>query len=150
VKSRNGQRNGPRLGFPKFKAKRRCRDSFRFSTGTVRCSGATVTLPRLGAIATHEPTGKLANRLEAGTARILSATVSRTAQRWFVSFTVQAERAVPEHHSREGKGRLFAASDPPGRVRACNVGCGAEGATHPRNLSGTKDRAGQANLEPKR
>jgi putative transposase len=28
--------------------------------------------------------------------------VSRTAQRWFVSFTVEVERAVPERHPRPG------------------------------------------------
>ena len=44
-----------------------------------RCAGSTVTLPRLGTIGTHESTRKLARRLETGTARILSATVSRTA-----------------------------------------------------------------------
>jgi putative transposase len=33
-------------------------------------------------------------------ARILSATVSRTAQRWFVSFTAEAERDVPELRAR--------------------------------------------------
>ena len=62
----------------------------------------TVTLPRLGTIRTHESTRKLARRLEDGTARILSATVSRTAQRWFVSFTVEVERAVPDRHARPG------------------------------------------------
>src|SRR5262249_34938790 len=79
-----------------------CRDSFRFSTGAMRCCGTTVTLPRLGTIATHEPTRKLARRLGNGTARILSATVSRTAQRWFVSFTCEVERAIPERHTRPG------------------------------------------------
>jgi putative transposase len=59
-------------------------------------------LPRLGTIRTHESTGKLARRLGAGTARILSATVSRAAQRWFVSFTVEVERAIPERHARPG------------------------------------------------
>ena len=59
-------------------------------------------LPRLGTIRTHESTRKLARRLENGTARILSATVSRTAQRWFVSFTVEVERAIPERHARPG------------------------------------------------
>jgi putative transposase len=47
-------------------------------------------------------TRKLARRLEAGTARILSATVSRTAQRWFVSFTVKVDRPVPLRHTRPG------------------------------------------------
>jgi len=102
IKSRNGQRRGGRLGFPQFKKRGRCKDSCRFSTGTMRCAGATVTLPRLGTIATHESTRKLARRLEAGTARILSATVSRTAHRWHVSFTVEVQRAIPARHARPG------------------------------------------------
>jgi putative transposase len=100
--SKKGQRKGKRLGFPRFKKRGRGKDSFRFSTGAMRCSGTTVTLPRLGAIRTHESTGKLTRRLQAGTARIVSATVSRTAQRWFVSFTVEVERAIPERHARPG------------------------------------------------
>jgi putative transposase len=102
VRSKKGERRGRRLGFPKFKKRGKCRDSFRFGAGVLRCAGTTVTLPRLGAIATHESTRKLARRLEAGTARILSATVSRTAQRWFVSFTVEVERATPAAHARPG------------------------------------------------
>ena len=89
IRSKRGERKGKRLGFPRFKKRGRCKDSFRFSTGTIRCSGTTVTLPRLGEIRTHESTRKLTRRLENGAARILSATVSRTAQRWFVSFTVR-------------------------------------------------------------
>jgi putative transposase len=102
IKSRKGQRRGRKLGFPRFKKRGRCRDSFRFSTGTMRCAGTTVTLPRLGTIRTHEATRKLARRLEGGSARILSATVSRTAQRWFVSFTVEVERDAPVPHARPG------------------------------------------------
>jgi len=99
--SRTGRRKGRRVGFPRFKKRGRCKDSFRFS-GVMRCAGSTVTLPRLGAIRTHESTRKLARRLDNGTARILSATVSRTAQRWFVSFTVEVDRAVPVRHARPG------------------------------------------------
>jgi putative transposase len=102
IKSRNGERKGRRLGFPKSKKRGKCRDSFRFSTGVIRCTGRTVTLPRLGTIRTHEPTRKLTRRLDNGTARILSATVSRTAQRWFVSFTVEVDRAVPATHPWPG------------------------------------------------
>jgi putative transposase len=100
VKSRKGLRKGKRLGFPRFKKRGKCRDSFRFGAGVMRCSGTTVTLPRLGTVRTHEDTAALAGRIEAGQARILSATVSRTAQRWFVSFTVEAERQVPATHAR--------------------------------------------------
>jgi putative transposase len=102
VKSRKGQRKGRRLGFPKFKKRGRCRDSFRFGAGVMRCERGTVTLPRLGTVKTHESTRKLARRTGNGTARILPATVSRTAQRWFVSFTVEVERPVPERHPRPG------------------------------------------------
>ena len=102
IKSRNGQRKGRRLGFPQFKKRGKCRDSFRFSTGAIRCAGATVTLPRLGTVKTYESTRKLSRRLANGTARILSATVTRTAQRWFVSFTAEVDRAVRGQHSRPG------------------------------------------------
>jgi putative transposase len=101
VKSNKGLRKGKKLGFPRPKKKGRARDSFRL-TGTLRCAGATVTLPRLGTLRTHEDTGKLASRVAVGAARILSATVSRTAQRWFVSFIVEEERDVPDRHARPG------------------------------------------------
>ncbi len=61
-----------------------------------------MTLPRLGVITTCEPRAKLAGRLQDGSARVLPATVSRTAQRWFVSFTVEEDRHMPERHARPG------------------------------------------------
>jgi putative transposase len=68
----------------------------RFTTGAIRVDAdrRSVRLPRLGRIRTHESTRKLARRLEAGTARILSATVRREAGRWFCSFTVEVRRAA--------------------------------------------------------
>jgi putative transposase len=102
IKSRNGDRTGKRLGFPRFKKRGKCRDSFRFGSGVMRCAGSAVTLPRLGVITTHESTRKLGRRLENGTARILSATVCRTAQRWYVSITVEVDRATPQRHARPG------------------------------------------------
>ncbi|HEX7165080.1 MAG TPA: helix-turn-helix domain-containing protein, partial [Trebonia sp.] len=101
VKSKRGERKGKKLGFPRYKKRRKAKDSFRL-TGTIRCQGSTVTLPRLGTIATCEPTTKLAGRVAAGTARILSATVTRTAQRWHVSFTAAEDRDVPVRHARPG------------------------------------------------
>ncbi len=123
-KSKKGLRKGRRLGFPRSKKKGRCRDSCRFSTGVMRCSGSTVTLPRLGTIRTHESTEALAGKIAEGKARILSATVSRTAQRWFVSFTVEVEREIPDHHRRPqtavgidlGIASLITAVDHRGRV----------------------------------
>ena len=124
AKSKSGKRKGKRLGFPKFKKRGKSRDSFRFGAGVMRCSGTTVTLPRLGTLRTHESTEKLAAKIADGSARILSATVSRTAQRWFVSFTVEVERDVPERHARPGSAvgidlgvkALLTAVDDTGRV----------------------------------
>jgi putative transposase len=88
-----GRRTGRNVGFPKFKKKGH-RDSCRFSTGSMKALGRHVQLPRLGRIRVKEET--------ALKGRILSATVSRTADRWFVSFTVEREREIPEPRS-EGR-----------------------------------------------
>lgn len=94
--SRAGTRAGRRVGFPRFRSKRRTRPSVRFTTGTIRVEADRkhVVLPRLGRLKLHESARKLARRLVAGTARILSATVRREAGRWYVSFTCEVERAV--------------------------------------------------------
>jgi putative transposase len=51
-----------------------------------------VVLPRIGWVRAHEPTTALLERIEAGRARILRATVSREGGRWFVRFTCEVER----------------------------------------------------------
>jgi putative transposase len=95
--SRAGSRAGARMGKPKRKRKHSSGLSCRFTTGAIRVEPdrARVTLPRLGRIKTHESTRKLARRLEAGTAKILSATVRFERGRWFVCFQVAVERADP-------------------------------------------------------
>jgi len=126
IKSRKGERKGKRLGFPKFKKRGKCRDSFRLAEKSLRCDQNTVTLPKIGTVRTHESTEKLASKLEDGSARILSATVSRTAQRWFVSFKVEVKRGIPERHARPGSAvgidlgvkALLAGVDDTGRVLA--------------------------------
>jgi putative transposase len=84
------------MGFPRPKKKGRGRDSCRFTTGPVRVEADRkhITLPRIGVLKTHESTRKLARRLEHGTARILAATSTRTADRWFVSLTVEVQRQL--------------------------------------------------------
>ncbi|HEX7165091.1 MAG TPA: RNA-guided endonuclease TnpB family protein [Trebonia sp.] len=101
VRSGRGERKGKRPGFPGRKKRGKARDSFRLA-GAIRCEGGTVTLPRLGTLKAHESTEKLAALVRGGKARILSATVSRTAQRWFVSLTVEVERDIPGRHARPG------------------------------------------------
>jgi putative transposase len=65
-----------------------------------------VVLPRLGRIRTHEPTHKLAQRLEAGTARILSATVSYVGGRWYCSFQVIVSGKARPAHARRSPHRV--------------------------------------------
>jgi transposase len=84
------------MGFPPFKSRRRATPSVRFTTGAIRVEPdrSHVTLPRLGRIKTHESTRKLARRLQAGAARILSATVRLCSGRWYCAFTVEVTRTV--------------------------------------------------------
>ena len=101
--SRNGRRGGRTVGFPRRKRKGRSRDACRFTTGAIRvlADRKHIQLPRIGVLKTHESTRKLARRIEHGTARILAATITRTADRWFVSFTVQVERHIPANNGKK-------------------------------------------------
>jgi putative transposase len=94
--AKHGRRAGGRVGFPVRKRKGRGTESCRFTTGAIRVEADRhhVTLPRLGRMRTHESTRKLGRRVEHGTARIMTATVTRSGGRWFVSFTCEVQRAM--------------------------------------------------------
>lgn len=77
-----GLKSGQKTGFPKFK-KKGIYDSFRL-TGSIHVFDHLIILPRIGRIRTKEDTDLKGN--------ILSATVSKEADRWFVSFAVERER----------------------------------------------------------
>jgi putative transposase len=100
--SRSGRRKGRPVRFPQFRKKGRSRDACRFTTGAIKvlADRKHVQLPRIGVLKTHESTRKLARRLEQGTARVLAATISRQADRWFVSFTVEVERHIPASNGK--------------------------------------------------
>jgi putative transposase len=83
-----GLKSGKRVGFPRFK-KRGVHDSFRL-TGTIRSVGRMIQLPRLGRIRLKE------KRESYFKGRVLSATVTRRADRWYVSVTVEMEIVIPE------------------------------------------------------
>jgi putative transposase len=89
--SRTGRRRGPVLGFPRFKRKGKSRDHFRL-TGSIRLDATWVQLPKLGKLRVSENPVKLVRRMRAGTAHITSASVSREAQRWYVSIRVESKR----------------------------------------------------------
>ena len=93
--SRDGTRKGPAMRFPVFKGKRAA-PSVRFSTGSFGLAEKDrrhVRLPRIGLVRTHESTRTLARRIQAGTARIRSVTVSYRRGRWQASFSVEVDRA---------------------------------------------------------
>ncbi|MGH3853568.1 MAG: IS607 family element RNA-guided endonuclease TnpB [Pseudonocardiaceae bacterium] len=94
------QRAGRTVAFPRFKS-RRSRLSCRFTTGTVGLGTDRrhVQLPRIGLVRTHESTRKLARRIEAGTARIRSATLSHQRGRWHVAFSVELPDHEPPVHA---------------------------------------------------
>jgi len=73
------------VGFPKFKKKGQ-HDSFRL-TGTIKVNAQSIQLPRLGVLKLKEATQVQG--------KILSATLSRQADRWFVSLTVEQEIVPP-------------------------------------------------------
>lgn len=82
---KKSKRNKRRVGFPRFK-KKGIHDSFRL-TGSIYVFDNAIQLPRLGKIKAKESTAKLKGC-------ILSATISREADRWFVSLAVEREREI--------------------------------------------------------
>ncbi|HTJ34284.1 MAG TPA: helix-turn-helix domain-containing protein [Dactylosporangium sp.] len=124
--SRTGARKGRRMGWPRPKRKH-ARRSARFTTGAIRVDPdyRHVVLPRLGRIRTHESIRKLARRIRAGTAQILSATVSETAR------PVAARQPVRPAH------RLHRAPPARSRPRRRPAGCRARRAG-PRGLRGVR------------
>jgi putative transposase len=81
-----------RLGYPRFKTKKKGLGSFRL-TGKIVVSDQAIELPRLGRLRLKER-----EYLPTGTdVQILSATVSEQAGHWYVSVQVEEEQAIPEN-----------------------------------------------------
>jgi putative transposase len=113
-------RRKDRIGFPRRKKKGRCRDSFRLrnkrgSGGnfTIRVGVGhprSVTLPRIGLVRVHDDTRRLRRllrfvehvdpkkreRIVAARAKVLFATVSRHADRWYISLNIEAPDLYPQ------------------------------------------------------
>lgn len=80
---RLARKTGRKVRLPKFKKKGKARDSFAFTTEPIRAEGTHIVLPRIGRVRVKESA--------VFDGRILRATVSREADRWFVSFSVEEE-----------------------------------------------------------
>ncbi|MFE2998086.1 RNA-guided endonuclease TnpB family protein [Nocardia sp. NPDC059246] len=95
-------RKDGRARMPRFKSKHRSPLSCRFTTGSFGLARDRrhVQLPVIGVIRTAESTRKLARKIEAGTARVRSATLSLRRGRWQVSFSVD----LPDHEPTPATG----------------------------------------------
>ena len=83
-------------GFPRWKRKKVAADNGCRFTGVIRVVASRhIQLPRIGRIRTKERTDKIHRLLREGKARILSATIRREADRWYVSLTCEVERPAP-------------------------------------------------------
>jgi putative transposase len=82
--------------FPRFKRKKSLDDNKARLTGTIKVFSRQVQLPRIGPVKTKERADKLVGLIQAKKARILSATVSREADRFYVSLTCEVERPEPK------------------------------------------------------
>jgi putative transposase len=85
--SKNGTRQGRRVGFPRFKSARRNAGRVRFTTGTMRVDDdrRTITLPVIGGLRSKENTRRVQRHVASGRARILNMTLSQRWGRLFVS-----------------------------------------------------------------
>jgi putative transposase len=92
---------GPTTGFPRFKPKYQ-RERFRIpragaSSQSLRLEGRSIVLPMVGAVRLKEQpdTESKRTRNQHFQGRILSATVRKVADRWYVSVSVALDKSVP-------------------------------------------------------
>jgi putative transposase len=103
--SRTGARKGPKVGFPRFKKKSLTGGLFRVRNRTASGRSSirvgdgepvrSVSLPKIGVLRVRECTRRLRRMIAKGRARILHVTVSRGANQWWISVTVEAADPHP-------------------------------------------------------
>ncbi|MGI5222018.1 RNA-guided endonuclease TnpB family protein [Nocardia sp. CA-290969] len=113
--SRSGKRTGGRVGFPRFKKKNSTIPAFRLRNKHSKAGKSlirvgergvprSVTLPGLGLIRVRDDTRRLRRMLAGGRAKVLYATVSLRAGRWWISLAAEAADLHPAHHHRPPRG----------------------------------------------
>jgi putative transposase len=80
-------KSGRRAGPPRFKTRGKCKESFT-THGAIKVDPTGITLPRIGRLRIKGSTRRVQGK-------ILTATVSRTADRWFLSLTVERDIDEP-------------------------------------------------------
>jgi putative transposase len=113
--SRSGKRKGNRAGFPRFKKKTGAVPSFRLRNKhpkgrptAIRVGDSnrprSITLPGIGQIGVHDDTRRLRRMLAKGRAKILFATITHHAGRWWLSLNIEAAdlHRAHQHPARPG------------------------------------------------
>ena len=103
--SLSGKRAGRRVGYPRFKRKGRCRDSFRLHHDVkkpgIRPEGyRRLRLPTIGSVRLHQSAKRLVRLLHRGQAVVQSVTVSRSGHRWFASVLCKVQQDIPDRPNR--------------------------------------------------
>jgi putative transposase len=103
--SRSGKRRGRCTGFPRFKKKIEATPSFRLRNKCGRSgkpsirigesNPRSVALPGIGSVRLHDDTRRLRRLLDKGRAKILFASVSHHAGRWWVGLNIEAADLHP-------------------------------------------------------
>lgn len=87
--SKHGQRKGQRIGFPRFKSRKRGYGSFYVANDCLRVDGHTLTLSKLGHVNMAEPLRFVGN--------IIGATIRYRAGWWWISIQVDVAHTPPVH-----------------------------------------------------
>lgn len=100
-----GARAGRRVGYPRFKKRGRCRDSFRLHHDVkkpgIRLVGyRRLRLPSFGEIRLHDSGKRLSRLIGKGQAVVQSVTVSRGGHRWYASVLCKVTMDLPEKPTR--------------------------------------------------
>jgi putative transposase len=109
----DGSKKGRKIGYPKFKSKKRCRASFYLSNDKFTVGAHWVQVPVLGdfvvnqreALTNEKVSGRAKLKKRLGrvnmaetlrfSGKILGATIGRTGSYWFISIQVEMEQAIP-------------------------------------------------------
>ncbi len=94
--SKNGKRMGARVGFPRFKAKKDRRQSFRLNNDKIKVADHALCVPKLGWV-------NMSEKLRFS-GKIKGAVVSKEANRWYVSITVEMEQPAPIQFAKPSVG----------------------------------------------
>ncbi|WP_298343917.1 IS607 family element RNA-guided endonuclease TnpB, partial [Ferrimicrobium sp.] len=94
--SKNGRRRGRKVGFARFKSKRKDQNRVRFMTGAMRFEEdrRSIVLPTIGALRSKENTRRIQRHLAKNNARLLNCTLSERWGRLFVSCQVAVRTNV--------------------------------------------------------